>query len=113
MARAVGDPKGRVIEVIKSGSQGDSYGIVIGDADSMEFVLRHKSDERSAIPKRALPIKELLEPPEVMAILRISKRTLQRYVHDRKLDTVKKSGQLRFRQADVERFIQKRTVPAL
>jgi excisionase family DNA binding protein len=74
-----------------------------------------------AVPVVAIPTPPLLESDgrrnlanttRVQRYLGVSRRTLMRYITDRKIDAIKMDGGWRFRWEDVDRFVQRRTQKA-
>jgi excisionase family DNA binding protein len=66
----------------------------------------------SSIPQKSpisIGVPGLWNISEVAAYLNISTRTVRRLIGKRKLSAIKLDGGWRFRPADVERFVEKRT----
>jgi len=85
-------------------------------ADWEERFFREEEENNRIAPdaEPTEPVKkhDLMTAEEVCDELRITLRTLYRYVKSRKLTCVKMDGRLLFERADVARFKEKRTIRA-
>lgn len=51
----------------------------------------------------------LLTPDELAALLRVSVRTVRRWIYERKIESIRVGGLVRIRQSVVDRWLSERT----
>lgn len=54
----------------------------------------------------------LMEPEEVARLLKVSLRSIYRYVADSSIPHIRVGGNLRFRRADIDQWLESRHQPA-